>query len=144
MRVGIKKSALTRQAKINGGAFTLSQLRVVCKQKADAENARGKGKNIYPIGYLKTDVQIQKKRLNDKIELERADFDDKVRWLDFLCQVPNNFRPALVEFKQNSIARVPPPVPAEQAPPPATFIQASERKKEDVEPQPPDDTDEDD
>ena len=144
VRVGIKKSALTRQAKINGGTFTLSQLRVVCKQKADTENVRGKGKNIYPIGYLKTDVQIQKKRLNDKIELERADFDDRVRWLDFVFEVPNNFMPVLVEFKQNSIARVPPLVPTEQAPPAVPFIPASEREKEIAEPPPPSDADKDD
>ena len=139
VRVGIKKSAIK-----DAGKFTLSQLRLVCKQKTDAENLRGKGKNIYPIGYLKTAEQIQKKRLNDQIKLEHADFNDKARWLDFVFEIPNNFLPVLVEFKQNNIARVPPLVPAEQAPPAVPFIPASERKKETAEPQPPANTDKDD
>jgi hypothetical protein len=130
VRVGIKRSALKTNAVVNGGTFTLSQLRLVCKQQTYAENLLGKGKNIYPIGYLTTAGQIQKKRLNDPIKLKHDDFDDRVKWIDFAFYVPNRFVPVLVEFKQNSISELPPPVAAEQAPPTIPFIQLPEREKD--------------
>lgn len=118
VRVGIKKRAIK-----DAGRFTLSQLRLVCKEKTRAKNPlAGKGKNIYPIGYLKTADQLQVKQLNDQIVLELADFDGTVRWIDFAFYVPNGFIPILVEFKQNSITQVPPPVTSEQAPPALSFI----------------------
>ncbi|HDZ69231.1 MAG TPA: CvpA family protein, partial [Phycisphaerales bacterium] len=121
VRVGIKKKAVK-----DAGTFTLSQLRLICKQKNYAENPlAGKGKNIYPVGYLKMVNQLQEKRLNDQIKLERADFDGKIKWIDFAFYVPKNYLPVLVEFKQNNIAMVPPPVTAEQAPPAVFFIQLS-------------------
>jgi len=118
VRVGIKKKAIK-----DAGRFTLSQLRLICKQKTRAKNPlAGKAKNVYPIGYLKTKDQLQVKQLNDQIALERDDFDGTVRWIDFAFYVPNGFIPILVEFKQNSITQVPPPVISEQAPPEVPFI----------------------
>ena len=122
VRVGIKKAAVK-----TAGRFTLSQLRLVCKERSRAKNPlAGKGRNIYPVGYLKTADQLQMKQLNDEIKLERADFDAKVRWIDFAFYVPNGFIPVLVEFKQNTIAQVPPPVSYEQAPPAVPFVLLSQ------------------
>lgn len=122
VRVGIKRSSLKTDAIVNGGTFTLSQLRLICTQQPYAENPlAGKGKNVYPIGYVTTDGQIQKKRLTDQIKLKRDDFDDRAKWIDFAFYVPDNFRPVLIEFKQNSIAELPPPVGSDQAPPPIPF-----------------------
>ena len=111
VRVGIKRSAVKEgktDAIVNGGTFTLSQLRLICTQQPYAENPlAGKGKNVYPIGYVTIDEQIQRKRLTDQIKLKRDDFDDRVKWIDFAFYVPDNFRPVLIEFKQNSIAELP-------------------------------------
>lgn len=121
-RIGIKKAAIK-----DSGTFTLSQLRLVAKQKTDTGNKfAGKGKNIYPVGYLKTANQLTIKQLNDQIKIDRADFPGKVRWIDFAFQVPNGFVPVLVQFKLNNIAELPAPVTYEQAPPPVPFIQMSE------------------
>jgi hypothetical protein len=121
-RIGIKKNAIK-----DSGTFTLSQLRLVAKEKTDTENKfAGKGKNIYPIGYLKTANQLTIKQLNDQIKIERADFPGKIRWIDFAFQVPNGFVPVLVQFKLNNIAELPAPVTYENAPPPVPFIQMSE------------------
>ncbi len=121
-RVGLRKNALK-----DAGTFTLSQLRLVAKQKTDNKgNFAGKGKNVYPIGYLKTANQLTVKQLNDQIKIDRTDFPGKVRWIDFAFQVPNGFVPVLVQFKLNNIAELPAPVTYEQAPPPAPFIQMSE------------------
>lgn len=143
VRVGIKRNAVR-----DAGEFTLSQLRLICKQKSNAKNPLvGKGKNVYPIGYLKTADQLQISQLNDQIKLKAADFDGRVKWLDFAFYVPSDFLPVLVEFKQNNIAQVPPPVTAEQAPPPAPFIQPSkpkpEKEKVPATPQPPSDANQD-
>ena len=132
VRVGIKKKAIK-----DAGRFTLSQLRLICKQKSRAKNLlAGKAKNVYPIGYLKTAHQLQVKQLNDQVELEHADFDGTVRWIGFAFYIPNGFIPVLVEFKQNSITQVPPPVTSEQAPPAVPFIPIAECAKDDAELQP--------
>jgi uncharacterized membrane protein required for colicin V production len=118
VRVGIKRSAVK-----DAGTFTPSQLRLVCKRKDQSRDAlAGKGKNVYPIGYLKTANQLQTKRLNDQIKIESGDFDDNVKWIDFAFYVPNDYVGVLVEFKQNNIAQLPLPVTAAQAPLPVPFI----------------------
>jgi uncharacterized membrane protein required for colicin V production len=132
VRVGIKRSAIK-----DAGQFTLSQLRLVCKQKGDTETALlGKGKNIYPVGYLKAANQLQEKKLNDQIKIGGNDFNENenVRWIDFAFYVPNDFVPLVMEFKLNNIAEVPLPVSADQAPPPVPFVERSETEKKTTEP----------
>ncbi len=130
VRVGIKRTAI-KQA----GTFTLSQLRVICKPKNDANLLTGKGKNAYPIGYLIAQNQVQKKRLNDEIIVGRLVSGEKVKWIDFGFYVPNGFVPMLVEFKLNSIVEVGSPVSAEQAPPVIPFVdKQAEKENDDTEP----------
>jgi hypothetical protein len=120
----IVRVELTGLAVRSGGIFTPSQLRVVCKQKnGDTDLLTGKGKNIYPVGYLKTANELQIKKLTDHIEIQRSDLDNKgVKKIDFAFYVPDGFVPVLFEFKQNSVDQLPPPVTADQAPPAAPFI----------------------
>lgn len=117
VRVGI-----TIKATKDGGTFTSSQLRLICKQKSDDKDPlAGKGKNIYPVGYLKTADQLQMKKLTDHIKIERSAFKGGVRDIDFVFYVPDAFVPVLVEFKQNSINQLPPPITVDQAPPAVPF-----------------------
>ena len=128
VRVGIKRSALK-----NAGKFTLSQLRLICKEKLYAKDPlTGKAKNVYPVGYLTTANQLKKTRLNEPIRIERSHFAEKerVKWIDFAFYVPSNSVPVLLQFKLNSIAQVPTLVPTDQAPPPAPFVMTSEKKKD--------------
>jgi len=132
VRMGIKKLALK-----DAGKFTLSQLRVICRQKSDTgKSSAEKGINVYPIGYLKTQDQLQIKKLNEMIEITTKDFARKknVKWLDFAFNVPNNYQPVLIEFKQNNIAELPRPVSAEKAPPPEPFEKKSKKKKSTAKP----------
>jgi len=125
VRVGIKKSALA-----DAGRFTLSQLRLICKQKSHAKNPlAGRGRNVYPFGYLKAENRLQIKGLNDVVTITRSDFEDRamVRYIDFAFYVPNDSVPVLVEFKQNSIVQVPAPVSAGEAPPTVPFTQPADR-----------------
>ena len=127
VRVGIKRSVLSTKDKINGGAFILPQLRLICKRQGYGEDPlAGAGINVYPIGHLKAADQIQ---VSIEIEIERDDFKDNARekWIDFVFCVPRDYVPVLVEFKQNSIVEIRPSaiVTADKAPPPAFFTQTS-------------------
>jgi hypothetical protein len=125
----IVRVEITNQAIRKGGIFTPSQLRVVCKQENDdRDHLAGKGKNIYPLGYLKTAGELQIKKLTDHIEIKHSDLDNRgVKKVDFAFYVPDGFVPVLVEFKQNSVNQLPPPVTADQAPPAVPFTATPER-----------------
>ncbi len=128
VRVGIRKNALD-----DAGSFTLSQLRLICKQQTDLEDPlAGKGQNIYPTGFLTAPGQIQIKRLNEVITVNRSDFEDKARerWIDFIFNVPAASVPVLIEFKQNCIVQVPKPVSPDQAPLPAPFVPSAGKKQD--------------
>jgi hypothetical protein len=125
-RLGIKLVAL-RQV----GTFTLSQVRMICKAKGDDEEPfAGRGKTVYPLGYIQTANHLRTKRLDEQITAEDADSDDDSVWVDFAFYVPNDSVPVLIEFKQNSILKLPPLIPADQAPKAVPFIESIYRKKE--------------
>ena len=104
VRIGFKRSAMSAKEQINAGVFTTSQLRLICKRRGE-EALSGKGINIFPVGYLRAANQID---TATKIELDRTkDFgEESKRDIDFVFCVPNDYVPALVEFKQNSIAEI--------------------------------------
>jgi hypothetical protein len=132
VRVGITTKVIQE-----GGLFTPSQLRLICKQESGAKDPlTGKGKNVYPVGYLETADRLQMKRLTDHIRIERSALRGGVKEIDFAFYVPDGFVPVLVEFKQNSINQLPPPVTYDQAPPPVPFTQLSERARDTAEPEP--------
>ncbi|MHC4389233.1 MAG: CvpA family protein [Planctomycetota bacterium] len=121
VRIGMKKPKGTDMV-----LFSFSQLRLICKETMAARNpAVGKARNVYPIGYMKTPDRLQISKLSDTMQLGSADFEDPVRWIDFAFHVPNDFQPVLIQFKQNSIAVLPPPTATEETPTPLPFVQLS-------------------
>ncbi|MCX5635166.1 MAG: CvpA family protein [Planctomycetota bacterium] len=111
VRMGLKKNAIKESA-----GFTLSQIRVICKSREDAKDPlKGKGRNIYPLGYLAEAGQMKKKGLKDTVTFKRDEFGDKSKLVDFVFEVPNDYIPVLIEYKHNNIASLPSPVTAEQA-----------------------------
>jgi len=114
VRVGIKKRAIKREASINGGIFTPSQLRLICTRST------GEAVNVYPIGYLKTKDEIQ---ISPEIKLEAKNIEGSARFIDFVFCVPSGFEPELVQFKLNSIVQIPTGaiVTADKAPPVEPF-----------------------
>ena len=109
VRVGIKKRAINREPKVNGGVFTPSQLRLICTRST------GEAVNAYPMGYLKTKNEME---ISPEIKIATTDIEDNARYIDFVFCVPSGFEPTLVEFKLNSIAEIPKGaiVSADQAP----------------------------
>jgi len=132
VRVGIKREAVKPNTPLDGGLFALPQLRLICKEKGGGDSLGGKGINIYPIGHLKSASELQTSLL---IQLTNTDFADQARakYIDFVFCVPRGFVPTLVEFKLNSVAEVPTPVPADQAPQVIPFV-ASEFKIDSAKP----------
>jgi hypothetical protein len=111
VRVGIKR---------NAGAFSLSQLRLVCNRKEN-EPLKGSAVNAYPVGYFTGKDRIKTGKLGDKITIPGEGFKGNVKQIDFVFNIPNNYVPVLVVFKQNSIASIPKLVSAEDAPPVEPF-----------------------
>lgn len=122
----IVRVGLTSKVMKPSGKFSFSQLRLVCKQKGGAEDVlAGKGTNAFPVGYLKTADQLQLKKLDETIQLERADLGGKTKWIDFAFYVPSDSVPVLVEFKQNNVVQVPQSKPGEEIPPAVSFVPLS-------------------
>jgi hypothetical protein len=141
VRIGIKRRAIRRAVQVNGGAFTPSQLRLICKRKGFAqEGLAGKGINVYPIGYLKSENEIQ---IRPEIKLGTDDFgrNSNTKEIDFVFLVPNGFEPVLVQYKLNSVVEIPQRsiVSIDQAPPPAIFTpkSSSESNRNNARPSPP-------
>ncbi len=126
IRVAILRRALRGNAKINGAAFTLAQLRLICTRRgAGQDRLAGDAVNVYPIGHLKSANQIQ---VAQEIRIQNQGFDGNERPIDFVFNVPNGCEPVLVEFKLNSIVEILPTAivtdPA-NIPAPATFDASS-------------------
>jgi len=114
-RIGFRSSVL-REA---SSTFTLSQLRLVCRPKDLANRPlAGKGKAVYPAGYMQQAQQLAVKDLDEQIRLEAEDFHGEaaVRWIDFGFYVPSGWVPVLAQFKLNNQVEIPAPVAADQAP----------------------------
>ena len=126
VRVGIKKMAISGDEKINGGAFTPSQLRLICKRKGYGQDPlAGNAINAYPIGYLKSADQMQ---ISPEIKLSTQDIDGNEKFIDFVFCLPSGFEPVLVEYKLNSIVEILPRAiltDISKAPEPATFSPSS-------------------
>ena len=115
----------TGKAARPGGAFILGQLRLICKPKGDNLRFQGNAVNAYPVGYLKTAGQVILKNLADQITLQSTDIKGNLCQIDFAFYVPSGFEPVALAYKTNIILQLSPPVTADQAPAPITFIQSS-------------------
>ncbi len=132
VRMGILKNTIS-----DSGRFTLGQLRLICKQKdVSGDPLTGKGRNVYPIGYFSAADRITTKRLTEPITIDRSDYagQDTRKYVDYVFNVPNDFVPILLEFKQNCIVDLPRIVSAEQAPPPAPFVERARTEPDTAKP----------
>jgi uncharacterized membrane protein required for colicin V production len=126
LRLGLRRSEIK-----DAGRFTPSQIRLICKQKPldKKRPLAGRAVNAYPLGYMQAQDTLKLARLTDRITVSYTDFEDRspVRYIDFAFHVPTGFVPVLVQFKQNSIAEVPPLVSAADAPPTIPFAPKDEK-----------------
>jgi peroxiredoxin family protein len=112
VRVGLRKSLAQAS-----GAFTPLQLRLICKDKSQVKKPyRGSANVVYPIGYMKTSEQMERKSLNETIKMQLTDFRETVKWVDFVFYVPSESVPLLLEFKLNTVLELSSPVDTKEAP----------------------------
>jgi hypothetical protein len=115
VRVEIKKAALKDAAK-----FTLSQMRLVCGLKGGPGNPlAGQGQPVYPAGYIGAGGQLERKSLEEIIDVSKAQGDPLT--MDLAFYVPTSLAPVLLEFKRNSVVQLSAPASAEDAPQPIPF-----------------------
>jgi hypothetical protein len=77
--------------------FTMSQVRLVCKESGSADNFRGSGQVVWPVGYIQKENIVDRKNLSEKVALKQ---------LDFVFYIPANTVPVMLQFKQNAVAWV--------------------------------------
>lgn len=122
VRIGIRKRALK-----DAGKFTLSQLRLLCGPKGSTEHPlAGRGRAVYPIGYIGANGRLEKKSLGEVITIQSADVPGDAVNIDLAFSVPTNLIPLLLEFKHNNVVQVSAPALAEDAPEVIPFGAASE------------------
>jgi uncharacterized integral membrane protein len=115
VRVAIKKNALKDAPK-----FPLSQMRLVCGPKGGAGHPlAGQGQAAYPVGYIGSGGHLERKNLDEIVDLSKVPGDSVTMDLGF--QVPANLTPVLLEFKRNNVVQVSAPASAEDAPPSVPF-----------------------
>ena len=102
VRLGFKKSTL---AKI--GPFSLSQLRVMCKNQSQSESPlKGSSIAAFARGYMQSADLLETKKLSDIITIKKDEIAESTKWIDFVFEVQNGYVPAIVQFKQNFIAEL--------------------------------------
>jgi len=128
VRIGILTRSLKTDARINGGAFTPSQLRLICKRRGSGQDpASGDAVNVYPIGHLKAADQIQ---VSPEIRISSSPDGGTEKLIDFVFCVPSGNDPVMVQYKMNTIVEIPPSAivtsdPSKIPTEPATFDSTS-------------------
>ena len=110
VRLGIRQSTPAEAA-----AFTLSQVRVVAAAERQGRAALPRqGRNLYPVGYIENGL-LKVAPLSHTITLTREDYQQKerIKWIDFAFHLPNQYRPVLVQFKQNNMLALPAVLPVD-------------------------------
>ncbi len=122
VRIGIRKGALQ-----DAGKFTLSQVRLVCREKGgDSNSLAGKGQTVYPVGHIGAAGRLVQKALTDEITIKASDVPDDVKNIDLAFYVPTHLTPALIGFKLNNLQQVSAPVSGEDVPQTVGFEESSE------------------
>ncbi|MFA5293654.1 MAG: CvpA family protein [Phycisphaerae bacterium] len=90
----------------NKGAFTLAQVRLLCKTADSADNLDGSSTVVWPVGFIRRDNIVDRKNLNDEIKLNLAEFSGGTKWFDFVFYIPADSVPVMLQFKLNAVAPV--------------------------------------
>ena len=123
----------------DAGKFTLGQLRLICMPKdltLTPGALTGKGVNAYSIGYFSGKDEITTKGLSELITVHKDAFPagKQQRNIDFAFNVPNEYTPVALQFKQNVISKVPRAVSSDQAPPVTPFVEKTKTEPEESTP----------
>jgi len=92
--------------KDNKGAFTLAQVRLLCKTTDSADNLGGSSTVVWPVGFLRGENIVDRKNLTDETKLNLSEFSSGTKWFDFVFYIPADSVPVMLQFKLNAVAPV--------------------------------------
>jgi hypothetical protein len=114
VRMGVKSGEISTGGAMdkNGQvSFTFSQVRLVCKEKAQAAETTGSAQVVYPEAQI-VQNQLIPMSPDETFTFGRGEFArlspyGMVAWVDLAFRVPSNLSPVLIEFKNNALAPLP-------------------------------------
>lgn len=122
VRMGIQKAAISEAKK-----FTASQVRLICKSDLDSTPApQGQGQTFLPTGYMENNEQAKVIQPYEAIIVDVTKIPGKTKWIDLLFEIPSDYKPEMIQFKQNNAALLPTMTAAEQAPEIISFSEPKE------------------
>jgi hypothetical protein len=81
----------------SGGVFTLSQVRLVCKNSDSADNLTGSAEVVWPIGYITRDNIVNRLDISQKLTPKQ---------FDFVFYIPADTVPIMLQYKQNVVVPI--------------------------------------
>jgi hypothetical protein len=91
------------EVNIKAKDFSFSQVRLVCNHKTNnSRPLKGEGINIYPLGYIESSGMIRAVKLDEVIEIRHNTPD-----FEFVFDMPDDYFPVWLGFKQNNLFRLP-------------------------------------
>ena len=110
VRTGIRGKEIADGGAMNEGKilFTLSQIRLICKPKAQSNDLSGTAQAYYPHAYnIAGQPAEDASDLGATIPFSRQDLKKLTAWIDVLFKVGPSMTPVLLEFKQNTVVSLP-------------------------------------
>ena len=123
IRAGLKKANISAGGisdKRQKAEFTLSQVRLIYKNKNQNKDTSGKAGAAYPeqcilpgkAALASDDEENQKTDLTEVFSLERNDFTavkgyGSIAWVDLVFNLPAGSIPVMLQFKQNAVIDLP-------------------------------------
>ncbi len=114
VRMGVRSGEISTGGAMNKDSrvsFTFSQVRLICKEKAQAAETTGSAQAVYPEGQV-VQNQLILMPPEETFAFGRGEFVSfssygRVAWIDLAFRVPSNLSPVLIEFKNNALAPLP-------------------------------------
>ena len=114
---GAQTKAVIIKTRTEGGVFSMSQIRLICKSSDSSGDFKGSGQVFWPIGNIMGENVVTLANLPDQAGRQQ---------MGFVFYIPTNAVPIMLEYKQNGVAEVgklktgvttpPPQAPAQQTP----------------------------
>jgi len=89
--------------------FTMAQFKLLCKEKGQVNDPFSASQAVYPIGILTPENTVDIKQPAELLSYRRSQIKGGKKWLDLVFYIPNATVPVGLQFKFNSIAKVPRP-----------------------------------
>jgi hypothetical protein len=133
VRVGIVSKGIPDGGAIDASGqikFSMAQLRLICKPADQAQNLRGKGEAVWPVGLFKNGTLTEKRLDEIADEKETLGIKDRMLWVDVAFKVPDGQVPVAFQFKQNAMISLIGKTPVQSTPEIEQELNSEEKEAE--------------